>query len=137
MTTIIRHRTAVPSLLPIVVLGIVAGCGPNPATADEGGEWAALASMNIARQECGAAMIGENVYVVGGLLAGFPLTATDTVEVYDVAMNTWTLSTSMPAALDHMAVAAVNGKLYVMGGDGRTTASVFFLGGKDLEALCI
>ncbi len=95
---------------------IVAGCGPGTARADEPGEWIDHASLNLARQECGAARIGEHVYVVGGLLPGAPLRATDTVEVYEIATDTWSFAAPAPVGLDHMAVVATDGKLYVIGG---------------------
>ena len=38
--------------------------------------------------------------------------------MYDVAANLWSLGVALPVALDHMGVAAVDGKLYVIGGYG-------------------
>ena len=98
------------------LLGVAAGCGLSPARAAEGGEWVSLSPMNLARQEVGAARIGNKVYVVGGLLSGGPLRATDAVEVYDVALDEWSFVEPLPIPLDHMGAAAVDGKLYVMGG---------------------
>jgi hypothetical protein len=108
-TTILRLRAGLISL-------VAAGCSPMNARAEQDGAWVERASLNIARQECNAARIGENVYVVGGLLPGFPLVATDTVEAYHIPSDTWTLVAPAPVGLDHMAVAAMGGKLYVMGG---------------------
>ncbi|MEQ8768154.1 MAG: kelch repeat-containing protein [Planctomycetota bacterium] len=71
--------------------------------------------MNLARQETGAARIGGQVYVVGGIITAAP-TSTDTVEVYDIALDQWTFAPSMPVALDHMGVVALNGQLWVIGG---------------------
>lgn len=86
----------------------------NAAHADTGGEWVRHASMQLPRQECGAARIGDTVYVVGGLIVGF--SATDTAEAYDIASDTWSSIAPMPASRDHLAVAAVEGMLYVIGG---------------------
>jgi hypothetical protein len=36
----------------------------------QGDTWATLLPLNLARQETGAARIGETVYVVGGLAGG-------------------------------------------------------------------
>jgi len=38
------------------------------------------------------------------------------VEVYDPPANTWSTATSMPTARDFLAAAAVNGKIYAIGG---------------------
>ncbi len=100
------------ALVSFVSLGLSL---PVFARANQGGEWRPLAGMNLARQEVGAARIGDFVYVVGGLVAN-PLGATATVEVYDIANDRWDFAASMPIALDHMAVAAAGGLLYVMGG---------------------
>jgi len=89
-----------------------------PGSADGPGSWVAHASLSLARQEVGAARIGDRVFVTGGLLAsgGIPLVATASVEAYDIALDSWIFVASMPVALDHMATAASGGKLYVMGG---------------------
>ncbi|MCP3919101.1 MAG: hypothetical protein GY711_26460 [bacterium] len=60
---------------------LIALCGL--AKADGGGTFVARASLSLARQEVGAARVGDSVYVVGGLIQGFNTTAT--VEVYDLA----------------------------------------------------
>ena len=94
--------------------------------ADQGGKWVELAPMETARQECGAARIGDNVYVVGGLLANGAVS--NAVEVYDISKNQWSFAATMPARRDHMGVAAAYGKLYVIGGysgDFIATATVF------------
>ena len=73
-----------------------------------------LASLRLARQETGAARIGQHVYVVGGLRANGAATAT--VEAYLIAEDRWVDVVAMPAPRDHAAVAAAGGKLYVAGG---------------------
>jgi len=95
---------------------LVVGCTRLPVQAGSDGEWITLAPLNIARQETGAARIGDYVYVVGGLLAASPLQATDTVEVYDIAADAWSFVASLPEPRDHMAIAEVDGILYVIGG---------------------
>lgn len=103
------------SLLPVLAVAAAARCwGPGPAVAGAAGEWVTLAPMNMARQEVGAARLGDVVYVVGGLIAGFNATAT--VEVYDIAADQWSFVASLPVGLHHMAVAVLDGKLYAMGG---------------------
>jgi N-acetylneuraminic acid mutarotase len=106
-----------PLKLPVGFLAIVLfAASGSESWACQDGEWQPLAPMSIARQETGAARIEGEVYVVGGLLAGFPLSATATVEVYDIAGDRWDFAPFMPVALDHMMVSAVDGRLYVIGG---------------------
>ena len=95
-----------------------------PALGDGPGSWVVESSLNVARQEVGAARIGDTVYVTGGLLSsgGFPLVATSSVEAYDLQTAQWSFVTSMPVALDHMATVAYDGKLYVAGGKDSTTS---------------
>ncbi len=85
-------------------------------SADEGGAWAGRSSMKIPRQEMGAARIGDHVYVAGGLTNAKPEVVTNTVEAYSISLDQWELVAPIPVPLHHMAVAAVGGLLYVMGG---------------------
>jgi N-acetylneuraminic acid mutarotase len=92
--------------------------------------WKALAPMPEKRGAAAAAAVNGKVYVVGGVeLApgskdgvirnapgAWPHHAVGTVEEYDIASNTWRKRSSMPTARDHLAVAAVNGKIYAIGG---------------------
>ena len=60
-----------------------------PLTAGEGGSWSPVASLAVARQETGAARIGDQVYVVGGLVVDPSFGATTSVEAYDVGADTY------------------------------------------------
>ena len=95
---------------------LLAGCEAQTARADADGTWEPLSSMNLARQEVGAARIGDKVYVVGGLDGGLLLHATDTVEVYDIAKDEWSFVSPLPQVRHHSAVAAHGGLLFVIGG---------------------
>src|SRR5262245_25693329 len=99
----------------ISLISLASLLSPSTAVANQGGEWRPLASMHVPRQECGAARIGDRVYVAGGLIAS-PQGATDTVEVYDVTNDRWDFVAPMPIAMDHLGVSAAGGKLYVTGG---------------------
>ncbi|TDD45802.1 kelch repeat-containing protein [Nonomuraea terrae] len=70
------------------------------------------------RQEHSVATIGKDVYIVGGIRpdeAGGVTTVRD-VEVYDTRQNTWRRAAPLPVAMNHPNLAAVGGKLYVLGG---------------------
>ena len=63
-----------------------------------------------------AAALGADgkIYVVGGLSGGVP---TNTVQVYDPAANSWTLSTPLPESLTGSTMGTDSlGRLVVMGG---------------------
>lgn len=60
------------------------------------------------------AELNEKIYVTGGYPAS--RVAVRTVQVYDTASNTWSLTTPLPIAVNHEMAAGVNGKLYVIGG---------------------
>src|SRR3989442_15378030 len=77
-----------------------------------------------------AAVVGDKLYVIGGAttLPGSretavhparPHVSVGTVEEYDPAMNTWRPRSSMPTPRNHATAAAVNGKIYVIGGPAR------------------
>ena len=89
--------------------------------------WKALAPLPTRRGSAVAAVVGDKIYVIGGVTT--PVGAEDqgisptrpqlclgTVEEYDPAANTWRERTSMPTPRNHAAVGVVNGKIYVIGG---------------------
>ena len=95
--------------LAVGVLAIVVGARA------EAGQWLSRAPLATARQEVGAALLDGRVYVVGGL-AGPPLAALASVEVYDPALDAWSTAAALPAPRDHMGVAALAGEVWVVGG---------------------
>jgi N-acetylneuraminic acid mutarotase len=92
--------------------------------------WKALKPMPSKRGAASAAVVNGKIYVMGGggvqpgaenvpLMIGpdgTPNRSVDTVEEYDIASNIWRERTTMPTPRNHFALAAVNGKLYAMGG---------------------
>lgn len=91
--------------------------------------WRALAEAPEPRQEVAAAVLAGKVYVAGGLTSAG---ATDRVDVYDVAADTWADVPPLPAALHHAMAAAVGGSLYVIGGfdaQNRPVDTVYRLSG--------
>jgi N-acetylneuraminic acid mutarotase len=73
-----------------------------------------------------AAALDGKVYVGGGLLANGQ--ATNRVDVYDPATNTWAVSVPFPAPLHHTCLVTTDGRLYLVGGyraDGTATAKVW------------
>jgi len=92
--------------------------------------WKALAPMPSKRGAGAAAVVNGKVYVIGGVepapgpkeevirlgLDAWPSHAVGTNEEYDIATNTWRERSPMPTARNHLAVAAVDGKIYAIGG---------------------
>ena len=77
-----------------------------------------LALMPYPRSYSRAAVVGDIIYVIGGMIGVSPLNArSDRIDAYDPVANTWNTSlTPMPTARAGMAVAAVGEKIYVIGG---------------------
>ncbi len=78
------------------------------------GPWEPLQEAGLERSEVGAARIGHSIYVVGGFVAPFETTAA--VERYDIERDRWQRLEPMPIAVNHPAVTAHGGFLYVYGG---------------------
>jgi len=81
-----------------------------------------LAPLLSVRQEHAVAVLGGEVFVVGG----FTPSATNSVEAYDPASNTWRDIAPFPSVLHHANVAVVGERLFVAGfyvGSSFTDAS--------------
>lgn len=119
------------------------GAGPSPSPSPPTGSvttaaaspklaWRRIASAPTERQEVAAAVVGSKIYVVGGLVGSGR--ATDVVEIYDPARDTWAAGPRLPIAVHHAMAAERNGSLVVMGGfvgdlGGAATDRVFVLAG--------
>ena len=76
--------------------------------------WTRGADMLTPRTESCAALLNEKIYMIGGL--NNEGKASYKVEYYDPKTDSWNASLPLPRPLDHAAVAAYNGSLYVVGG---------------------
>jgi N-acetylneuraminic acid mutarotase len=77
--------------------------------------WTTGAPMPTPRTEVTAAVLEDEIYVIGGFDEFGQVT--DIVEVYNIANNTWTTAAApLPEPLHHTAAASFNGKIYVVGG---------------------
>lgn len=90
--------------------------------------WSAGSPMPTFRRELGAGSIGTNGYAVGGYsggnLSGGGPGYVAIVERYDISANSWASMPPMPTERDSMAVVAVSGILYVVGGDNALNRSL-------------
>lgn len=89
----------------------------------ETGIWTDLGSAPRTRDHFHAQTIGDKLYVAGGRRSGGsegvfePLVAE--VDVYDFTTSTWTQVTDIPTPRAAAAVAEMDGKLFVIGGEIR------------------
>src|ERR687891_1057581 len=77
--------------------------------------WTAGVPMPTPRTEVTAAVLEDDIYVIGGFDEFGQVT--DIVEVYNIANNTWSNAAApLPEPLHHTAASSYNGKIYVVGG---------------------
>ena len=79
------------------------------------GSWFKLAPMLQKQNESATAVLGGNIYVIGGFGSNSedPIAR---VQVYDAAKDSWSEGTPLPEALHHAGAAVVGGKIYLVGG---------------------
>lgn len=82
--------------------------------------WVARRPMLLPRRDFATATLDGRIYVIGGgdvTSGGVPAPPTTTVEVYDPETDSWTLATPMLRAVTNHTAVALNGKIYVIGGE--------------------
>ena len=88
----------------------------------EKNSWTTLKSMPLARNHHDVAYLDGKLYVIGGAIGScFPGGWSSNVpmnEVYDIATETWSTRAPMPNARSAIGAAALEGKIYVIGGEG-------------------
>jgi N-acetylneuraminic acid mutarotase len=88
----------------------------------EKNSWTTLKSMPLARNHHDVAYLDGKLYVIGGTIGScFPGGWSSNVpmnEVYDIATDTWSTRAPMPNARSAIGAAALDGKIYVIGGEG-------------------
>lgn len=87
-------------------------------------QWSMVPSMNIARTAVGATSYSGMLYAVGGECA-MPDSPDDTlylrcVECYDPIIKQWVFKAELKIARSFIAMAAVGGYLYAVGGEDRS-----------------
>lgn len=90
-----------------------------------GNVWFSMAPIPTPRAGFGAATLNGKIYAIGGLdqnidpvMGGFQLS--DANEVFDPASNTWASAAPLPTPRFLLGVAALNGKIYAIGGEFKT-----------------
>jgi hypothetical protein len=83
----------------------------------DSGIWIPLTPMPIPAMDVAAVAHGGKIYVIGG--AAFPdpiLPLLDTVQIYNVAKNTWSLGATMPTPRANLALATCGTVILALGG---------------------
>lgn len=82
------------------------------------GRWQEMARMPRARGALSGAVIRSRFYAVGGASTALQRhpRVYRVVDVYDFRSDSWTKAPPMPTQRHHLGAAAVNGRLYVVGG---------------------
>src|SRR5688572_15107167 len=78
------------------------------------GQWGRKADMIEPNSEFTLASAGGKIYVLGGYPNG--RVTVRTVQVYDIASDTWSLGPPLPQPNNHGMAAAVDGVIYLIGG---------------------
>jgi N-acetylneuraminic acid mutarotase len=117
-------RSLVAALL---VVGIAAGLASAAPP-----RWRKGAPLPIARTEVAAALVGGEIFVVGGFTPNGKNSAR--VDAYSPATNRWRRIPDLPVSVDHAAAAGSGGRLYIAGGydvdRGQLNAAFVFADGK-------
>jgi hypothetical protein len=88
--------------------------GPTGPTKVDGGEWGTRAPLLSPLSELAFAETNGKLYLLGG----YPATRVTarTVQIYDIASDSWTLGPQLPQPNNHGMAASVNGRVYLIGG---------------------
>ena len=78
--------------------------------------WTTPTSLPTPRNRLAAGVIGNRVYVVGGMKREDGLKDSDAVEVLDASTTKWTTAASLPSPCHGLALAVVGDKLVAAGG---------------------
>ena len=100
-------------------LNLVAGANSRDVilTPVDAGVWGSAAQLLENNSEFALAEANGKLYVLGGYPPQMgPNRTKSTVQIYDVASNSWQLGPPLPQPNNHGMAASVNGKIYLLGG---------------------
>lgn len=108
-----KHILILIVMLIIATMVLSTFNSPFAKASTDQSSWNPLTSMPTARGGLGVAVVGGNIYAIGGLSGNLPV---NTNEQYDPILNTWSVEQLMPTARSNAAIAVYDGKIYVIGG---------------------
>jgi len=112
-----QHSSSIRVLAVVLAASILVACSKNGTgdpTPVEEGEWGQRAGLLEPNSELALAEANGKLYLLGGYPAS-RVTAR-TVQVYDIATDSWTLGPPLPEPNNHGTAVGVNGKIYLIGG---------------------
>ena len=89
--------------------------------------WETKTPMPTARYGITANLAGGKIYLISGLVSPYlhsPIPLSNVNEVYDPNTDSWATKTSIPAEFYGYSSAVVNGKIYVLGGQGTKESNL-------------
>src|ERR671916_2165634 len=114
-----------PSIaLVTLLISACAGSPDNPGNTPTGptpvdpGEWGFRTALIASTSELAFAELNRKLYLLGGYPASRQTVST--VQIYDIATDSWEIGPPLPRPNNHGMAASVNGKVYLIG--GQTTA---------------
>lgn len=79
--------------------------------------WSRAKPLPSPRSSAASAVIGDDIYVIGGRTSGDEATNLNTVEVYNSTTDSWRALAPLPIAAAGLAASVINGKILVTGGE--------------------
>jgi N-acetylneuraminic acid mutarotase len=110
-------RISLSSLVYLLVAACATACAQAPI-----GTWSTAAPLPQARAEHAVIGLNGKIYAIAGGVLNADGTdkqgggASTLVEEYDPATDSWRVRSPLPRALTHVGLAALNGKIYAIGG---------------------
>lgn len=102
-----RHLSRIGGLAAFLIAVLFVG---SAAQADG---WREGAPMTTARAYAGGALLGDDLYVIGGGSTSGPRSLT---EVYDTLGDIWRAGAALPVGLEQFGIATEDNRIYVAGG---------------------
>src|ERR671914_3089429 len=107
--------TSAPGFVPrSESVSLVAGTNTHDVVLTPAGEWGVRAPLIEPNSELALAELNGKLYLLGGYPASRQTART--VQVYDIASDSWELGPQLPLPNNHGMAAGVNGKIYLIGG---------------------
>lgn len=103
-----------PMALELALICFFSSAATVYSAAPERKGWSTRAPLLEANSEMSVVELAGNIYVVGGYPATRKTVAS--VQAYDAKTDRWQLAAPLPMVLNHTMAAAVNGKIYLIGG---------------------
>lgn len=86
--------------------------------------WKPLAPMGAKRFGHGAAVLGNRIYVFGGIGSEGPTDFLQSVESFDSELGIWKKESSLLVARSHFGIAEFNQKIYLVGGESADSSAL-------------